>query len=543
VKPKETRVAEQQPQDLVTVTIDGVTVQVPKGTRMIDAAAQVGLNVLHYCYHPGLSAPAQCRMCLVELEGAPKLMPACTAQVADGNVIHTQSEKAVKAREGVLEFLLVNHPLDCPVCDQSGECGLQDYVAEEGRAMGRLNEPKRVFGRDDFGGDVLYEGDRCIMCTRCVRFMREVAQDERLAVVQRGHRAVIDTFYEHGLQGNVWADNVVDICPVGALISKDFLHKARSWDLDRTPSICPNCTQGCNISLQVRDNQVMRLKPRPNQEVNAFWMCDYGRLNYEWVNRGGRIEAPLVRDGDRLVSTSWSDAILRLTDRAKDRAGGVRAVVSPFAANEDLGALRQLMETLGGGTGVFRVEQGDEVTLPGFPKLKLREDRAANVRGAELLGYTRVGDAEAKGGLEEAAAHTGILVVLGDELIDAPTDFGSRASLFVYIGQFASPAARNAHVVLPATTFAEMEGSFTNADARVQRFWPALTVPGMARPAWQILSVLRAGIAGGAAAATPADAFALLGDLRPEFGQLRFEDLGPQGRPLPERPALSGAGD
>jgi NADH-quinone oxidoreductase subunit G len=183
------------------------------------------------------------------------------------------------------------------------------------------------------------------------------------------------------------------------------------------------------------------------------------------------------------------------------------------------------------------------VTLPGFPKLKLREDRAANVRGAELLGYTRVGDAEAKGGLEEAAAHTGILVVLGDELIDAPTDFGSRASLFVYIGQFASPAARNAHVVLPATTFAEMEGSFTNADARVQRFWPALTVPGMARPAWQILSVLRAGIAGGAAAATPADAFALLGDLRPEFGQLRFEDLGPQGRPLPERPALSGAGD
>src|SRR5215213_9365184 len=313
--------------ELVTCSIDGMEIQVPKGTRIIDAAAQVGVDILHYCYHAALSAPAQCRMCLVEVEKAPKLMPACVTTVMEGNVIHTQSEKSLKSREGTLEFYLVNHPLDCPVCDQSGECKLQDYVSLEGPAMGRLMEPKRIIGRDDFGGDVLYEGDRCIMCTRCVRFMREMAQDERLGVVARGHRAVIDTFFDEGMEGNIWADNVVDICPVGALVSKDFLHKARSWDLDRTPSICPNCTQGCNITLQTRDNQVMRIKPRPNPEVNSHWMCDFGRLNYPWINRVDRVEAPLVRDGARHVPMSWSDALMRLADALRGHAGGAAAVV------------------------------------------------------------------------------------------------------------------------------------------------------------------------------------------------------------------------
>jgi NADH-quinone oxidoreductase subunit G len=526
--------------ELVTVTIDGVEIQVPKGTRILDAAAQVGVDILHYCYHPGLSAPAQCRMCLVEVEKAPKLQPACVATVMDGNVIHTQSEAALKARNGNLEFYLLNHPLDCPVCDQSGECKLQDYVAEEGRAMGRLQEPKRVLGRDDFGGDVLYEGDRCIMCTRCVRFMKEVAQDERLSIVSRGHRNVIDTFFDEGLGGNIWADNVIDICPVGALVSKDFLHKARAWDLDRTPSVCPNCSMGCNVQLHVRDNQVMRLKPRPNEDVNGHWMCDYGRLNYQWINQTGRLEAPLVREGDRLVPTSWSDALVKLAEAAGSVSGDVRAVVSPFAANEDIGALKRLMEALGGGSGVFRVEQGEEIVLPGFPQLALRRDRAANVVGAELFGFERAGDAEGKGGLAEAAAHTGTLLVLNDDLEDAPDDFGANASLFVYVGHVAGAAARNAHFILPAATFAEMEGSFTNVNKRVQRFWPAMQVPGMARPAWQILGVLLAGVKGVDAPATPMQAFALLGELRTEFAGLTWDDLGIDGAQLPELGAIAG---
>jgi NADH-quinone oxidoreductase subunit G len=520
--------------DMVRCTIDGMELEVPKGTRIIDAAAMAGVDVPHYCYHPGLSAPAQCRMCLVEVEKAPKLQPSCTATVADGNVIHTQSEKALEARTGVLEFYLVNHPLDCPVCDQSGECKLQDYVAAEGRAMGRLKEPKRVQGRDDFGGDVLFNADRCVMCTRCVRFMREVAQDERLAVVQRGHRNVIDTFFDEGLDGNIWADNIVDLCPVGALVSKDFLHKARAWDLDRAPSICPNCTQGCNVRLETRDNAVMRIKPRPNMEVNSHWMCDFGRLNYEWINRGGRIEAPLVRDGDRLVGVSWADALTRLAGALRDApVRDARAVVSPFMANEDVGALRRVMEVAGGGTGVFRCETGEEVVLPGFPTLALRNDRAANVHGVELFGFRRAGGTDARGGLEEAAAHRGILFVLGDELADAPADFGANAALYVYVGHFASPAARNAHFILPATTFAEMEGTFTNVQRRVQRFWPAIQAPGMARPAWQILGVLLAGISDAPPVGTAADAFAALSAVRPEFGGLQYADLAQNGAVLP----------
>ncbi|HEX2204766.1 MAG TPA: 2Fe-2S iron-sulfur cluster-binding protein [Longimicrobium sp.] len=532
--------ANQAP-EMVTVTIDGMELQVPKGTRILDAAAMAGVDIPHYCYHPGLSAPAQCRMCLVEIEKVPKLQPACTATVVDGNVIHTQSEKSLQAREGVLEFYLVNHPLDCPVCDQSGECKLQDYVAAEGRAAGRSLEPKRVLGRDDFGGDVLFYADRCVMCTRCVRFMREVAQDERLAVVQRGSRNVIDTFYDEGLDGNLWADNIVDICPVGALVSKDFLHKARAWDLDRTPSVCPNCTQGCNVRLETRDNQVQRLKPRPNPEVNSHWMCDFGRLNYEWINRGGRIEAPLYRDNGRLVPTSWSDALTRLAGALRDvPAGGVQAVVSPFLANEDLGGLRRVIEAVGGGTGVFRCQTGEEVVLPGFPALALREDRAANVHGAELFGFARAGTPEGRGGLEAAAAHTGVLFVVGDELADAPESFGANAALFVYVGHYDAPAARNAHFVLPATTFAEMDGTFTNVQRRVQRFWPSLQAPGMARPAWQILGVLLAGISERNAVATAADAFAALAEVRPEFGALSWAALGTLGAPLD---AFAEAGD
>jgi NADH-quinone oxidoreductase subunit G len=527
--------------ETVHVTIDGMEMDVPKGTRILDAAAMAGVDVPHYCYHPGLTAPAQCRMCLVEIEKVPKLQPACVATVADGNVIHTQSEKALEARQGVLEFYLVNHPLDCPVCDQSGECKLQDYTSAEGRAMGRSLEPKRVLGRDDFGGDVLFYADRCVMCTRCVRFMREVARDERLAVVQRGHRNVIDTFFDEGLEGNIWADNIVDICPVGALVSKDFLHKARAWDLDRNPSICPNCSQGCNVRLETRDNQVMRIKPRPNPEVNSHWMCDYGRLNYEWINRGARIEAPLVRDGDGFAALSWSDALTRLATALKEASGGeARAVVSPFMANEDMGLLRRVMDATGGGSGVYRCPTGEEVVLPGFPTLALRTDRAANSNGADLFGFARAGDKDGLGGLEQAAGHGGVLWVLGDELLDAPEDFGSGASVYVYVGHFLSPAARNAHFVLPATTFAEMEGTFTNVQKRVQRFWPALQAPGMARPAWQILGVLLAGISDAAPAGTAADAFAALASVRPEFGALAWADLGQQGAALT---SMAEAGD
>lgn len=526
----------------VTLTIDGQEVTVPKGTTILKAAEQVGEKIPHYCYHDGLSSPAMCRLCLVEVQGAPKPMPSCVTQVADGQVVKTQSELALGMRKGVLEFYLVNHPLDCPICDRSGECNLQDYVHAEGRDHGRSKEPKRVFGRDDFGGDVIYNGDRCVMCTRCVRFMNEVEQDARLCVVERGNRSVIDTFFDEGLEGTHWHGNIVDICPVGALLSKDFLHKARAWDLDHTQSVCANCSQGCNIDLHVRDNLVHRVKPRENLEVNGWWMCDYGRLNYEWINHGHRLEAPVVRDETGMRAMGWKEGLRALLDRAADAGSGkVKAVVSPFASNEDLGAFAALVAELGGGEMVYRSAMADEeIPLKGFPNLARRKELAPNGKGAELVGAKRVGDDTGSGGLDDVAGHDGIVLVLGDPLQDQGADFGAKASMYVYIGWRGGSATEAAHFVLPATTFAEQEGTFTNVQGRVQRFWPALQAGGAARPAWLVLGALVAERQDGTPARTAAESFANLAEKIQAFAGLNYEELGTRGAVVNETVSLSG---
>ena len=519
----------------VTLTIDGQEVTVPRGTSLLHAAETLGTEVPHYCYHPGLTAPAQCRICLVEVEGAPKLQPSCVTMAQDGQVVHTESPAAKRMRQGVLEFYLVNHPLDCPICDMSGECKLQDYVFEEGREHGRGREPKRVFGRDDFGGDVLYYGDRCVMCTRCVRFMDEVARDSRLTVVERGSRAVIDTFFDRGLEGASFAGNVVDICPVGALVSKDFLHKARAWDLDHTPSVCTSCSQGCNIELHTRDNLVQRLRPRENQEVNGHWMCDYGRANYEWMNRPGRIEEPAMGRGGERRAADWKRGLEMLFARLRETPSTeVKVVGSASVSNEALAALSSLAGAVGTVSArVFRSPRAaGEVPLPGFPLLVRRRDLAPNVDGADLLGFERTGDDEAKGGLEDVAGHDGVLLVLGDELADQGEDFGSGASLYVYLGTFDSPAARNADFVLPITTFAEEEGSFVNARGRVQRYWQGLQAPGSARPAWLVLGALAAALGGGGTPAIAADVFAQLAAAHPAFTGLTHDEIGTSGAVL-----------
>jgi NADH-quinone oxidoreductase subunit G len=526
----------------VNVTINGITVAVPPDTRIIEAAELAGVGIAHYCYHPGLSAPAMCRMCLVEVEGLGKLQPACVTLVADGQVVNTESPRSLEAREGTLEFYMINHPLDCPVCDKSGECKLQDYVHAEGRKHGRSIEAKRVNGQDDFGGDIIYDGDRCIMCTRCVRFMREVAQDDRLGVVQRGSRSVIDTFFENGVEGNLFAGNIVDICPVGALLSKDFLHKARVWDLDNTSSICPNCSMGCNIKIDTRDNLVMRLRPRANPDVNSYWMCDYGRHRYEWMNMADRIEAPLVRSADgRLQATSWQDAMLQLVGRMDSaRSTGATVVGSAFLSNESNGLLARLAAVMGGAKPVFRSERApDEIALPGFPHLARRRDLAANVRGLEALGFQRVGTDAATGGLPATAGK--VVIVMGDSLRDAPADYGSDAALFIVLGHIATPAARNAHFILPISTFAEEEGTFTNFEGRVQRFWAAVQPPPLARPAWQIVGVLLAGLNDGTAPANAGSAFLRVGDMYDAFRGLDYATIGPRGALINEAIRLTGA--
>ena len=271
------------PDELVNLTIDGTPISVPRGTLLIEAAKQAGVLVPHYCYHPGLPVAGVCRMCLVEVEKTPKLQIACNTPVAEGMVVHTQSATAKSGRQGVLELLLINHPLDCPICDQAGECELQDFVFQEGRAGTRYTEyPKRFNPVEDFGPDVLYVPNRCILCTRCVRFMEDVAKEPVLNVSERGDRAFIGVHPDAALD-HPWAGNVVDLCPVGSLLSKDFLHKARAWELDKTPSICTGCSQGCNITIDTRDDVVVRVRPRPNHSVNGTFICDHRRSPYRWT--------------------------------------------------------------------------------------------------------------------------------------------------------------------------------------------------------------------------------------------------------------------
>src|SRR3954451_1047609 len=408
-------------EELVSVTIDGAPVSVPKGTTIIEAAKQAGILVPHYCYHPSLPSPAVCRMCLVEVEKAPKLMPACVTNVAEGQVVHVGSEKALEARKSVLEFLLINHPLDCPICDQAGECELQDYTFQEGRASTRYAEyAKRYSPVEDFGPDVLYVANRCILCTRCVRFMEDVADEPVLNVSERGDRAYIGISPEQMLD-HAWAGNVVDLCPVGSLLSKDFLHKARAWDLDKTASVCPGCTQGCNISIDTRDDVVVRFRPRPNLEVNRHFMCDYGRMNYRWLNRGDRVEAPLVREGGRHVATDWDTALDRLGQLVRGTSGTAVILASGRASTESLGLVYRMLDRLKV-TAAVQVPVGEEAPLAGVPDLALRAERAANVVGAQLLGYS----ADWPSALREVAT-AGLVIVLDADLAQSDLDVLARA--------------------------------------------------------------------------------------------------------------------
>jgi NADH-quinone oxidoreductase subunit G len=470
---------------MINLTIDGAPVSVPPGTLVIEAAKQAGVLVPHYCYHPGLPVAGVCRMCLVEIEKAPKLQIACATTVTEGMVVKTQSAPAKAARQSVLEFLLINHPLDCPICDQAGECELQDFVFQEGRGGTRYGEyAKRFNPVEDFGPDVLYVPNRCILCTRCVRFMEDVAKEPVLNVSERGDRAFIGIHPEARLD-HPWAGNVVDLCPVGSLLSKDFLHKARAWELDKTASICTGCSQGCNITLDTRDEVVVRVRPRPNLEVNHYFICDHGRMHYKWMNRGDRIEAPLIRRDGELRATDWDEALARVGGILRGASGTAVALVSPGASSEALALAKRLLSGFTW-TGAFQVVMGEEAPLPGVPNLALRAERAPNAKGAENLGYSR-DYARAL-----AAAKTAAVVLVLDDPDCAVETNGALIYLGTVLG--ADAPCRRADVILPIANVAEEEGTFTNCDGRDQRYYQAKPAPGMAQPAAWVLGELAAAL-------------------------------------------------
>jgi NADH-quinone oxidoreductase subunit G len=464
------------------IHVDGSEYEVAEGRTILQALDDLGVlmngvEIPHYCWHPKLSIDGSCRLCQVEVEGVPKLQIACNTPVADGMKIHTQTERVMQAREGVMELLLINHPLDCPICDKAGECKLQDYAFEYGQGHARTREPRRALKkRVDLGPTIVFDQERCILCRRCVRFCREVPKTGELAVLARGDHSVIETFPGAPLN-NDYSMNVADICPVGALTTKDFRFKIRVWFLEDVPGVCTGCANGCNIHLGVANNRVYRYLPRRNDAVNETWICDAGRLSYHRIGASDRLARPRARNAQGALEERTADqAIAAAAERlsrvvASKGAGAIGALASPHATNEDLFALKGFLAALGSSQSGFAVVRG------AGDALLVKPEKAANAAGARAIGF---GDARplldrVRGGAVEA------LLVFGHDVLD-PAYPGSLEALrgldtVIWIDTHHAELETIAHVILPARHAAEKQGTLTNASGRVQRVEPAVEPP------------------------------------------------------------------
>ena len=459
-----------------TITIDGKAIECAPGKTIIEAATDNGIDIPHFCWHPALSVSGNCRMCLVEVEKNPKLAIACATAVADGQVVHTNNARVIKAREAIMEFLLINHPLDCPICDEAGQCKLQDYAFTHGRGESRFVELKvHKDKRVELGPEVMFDGERCISCSRCIRFSDEVAHQPVLTFVQRGDHVSIETFPGTQLD-NPYSMNVIDICPVGALTSRDFLFKARVWDMSFNPSICPGCSRGCNIDVGVRNNEILRLEPRTNMKVNTYWMCDAGRVGeYRYVNTA-RVEQPMVKRDGTQVPASWADAFAAVAERLrKIKPDHVAVIGSPYATNEENYVLNRFAREVIGTQNVDFVRHSD----PDFADTMLRTaDRTPNTRGAVevgvvpgkgAIGVDRVVE-EIRRGAIKALYVLDQSLILKDNVVEAL----AHLELLVVHAWNHTQIAKLADVVLPTSTYAEKEGTFINATGLVQHFTPAV---------------------------------------------------------------------
>ena len=531
------------------ITVDGNEIEVPEGRTILQALDDRGLlmngvDVPHYCWHPKLSIDGSCRLCQVEVEGQPKLQIACNTPVQDGMVIHTKSERVRTAREGVMELLLVNHPLDCPICDQAGECKLQDYAYEYGVTESRTREPRRALRKNvDLGPTIVFDQERCILCRRCVRFCDEIPKTRELSVMNRGDASVIDTFPGTPLD-NAYSMNVADICPVGALTTKDFRFKIRVWFLEDVPGVCTGCANGCNVYLGTANNKVYRYQPRRNDAVNDTWICDAGRMSYKQIGAADRLQQAGVRDASgRVRFAGLDEAIAAAAERLRAvldsrGAGALAGVASAHATNEDLFTFRRLLDALGVETSGVAILRGE---ADGF---LIREEKAANGAGARALGF---GDA---GAVVEALRGGRIagLLCLGHDLLHESwlggADALSGLEAVVGIDSHQSELARAAHVLLPCRVAAEKPGTLTNADGRVQRVEPAV------EPAWEAPAEGELLVRLGAALGLPGwgggyDPRAVSRELAaavPAFSGIDLDTLSDAGQPLAGATGVRGGG-
>jgi NADH-quinone oxidoreductase subunit G len=541
------------------VTINGRTIEVAAGTNLIEAAIQVGVQIPHYCYHPRLSVVGQCRMCLVEItENGRKMQKpqaACSMQVMkDGWDVRTDVPEIEAAQRGMMEFFLINHPLDCPICDQAGECGLQDYSFKHGVAFSRFRyEDKRTYpGREriPLGANVLLNMNRCIQCTRCVRFTHEIAGTGELGFFNRGARVEIGTFPGRELNNDL-ATCVVDICPVGALTSTRFRFAERVFYLDKKPSVCTGCEVGCNITVEHRRGAIKRYKPRFNVEVNDYWMCDYGRSTFERYKALPRLASPRVRAGvgaptASMGSTgSWDAALDRISEKL-GQGGTVAILGSGFLSTEEAYLLGKIADLLGTPHRSVPVDLGPPHRIPNTKGGISGREAAPNRRGAELAGLApgvpAGSDAATALGPEELLAGDGATSC--DVLIVADSDFGMaahdpkvverlrRAKFLVVCGWADTPLAQGADVALPVANATEREGTFVNVEWRVQRCERAMPAPGQARPLVEALSDLLSRSDRAWAGLSAGSVFDRLAAEHPAFAGLSWHDLPATGAAL-----------
>ncbi len=500
--------------ETITLTIDGRPITVPKGKTVLEAAIQHGVQVPYYCYHPGLKVDGSCRVCIVKIEKMPKLQTACSTACTDGMVVVTNTPDVMEARASVFEFLLANHPLDCPVCDKGGECPLQDFSYTFGPERSRMEFPRRVFDGEgvkadvDFGPTLMLNRNRCILCTRCVRFMREIDGDAQIGIAQRGYGSEIATFEEKGVI-SLLSGNLMDVCPVGAITTRDYRFKSRPWDNpEAVDTICTFCEKGCNTTAWIKAKpewakgaQLVRMTPRLNEAVNSYWMCDIGRFDYHWIEGDRRLLQPHLRRGASTTVVPWADALMAVNS-AVTSAGGpsnVRFLVSGHASLEELFIIKQFAPTTGGVTLSWRTREKPQTK---DTKFTIPTVDAPNVRGARDLGFemgSGSGPADVSR-LRTAVEGGGVKVLyvfdsgpdgsIGDvQWVIAAKQAGKIATLIVQ-GVLQTPLASIADIVLPGAAFVEKDATYTNMTGHVQAGARVIPRPGDAGEDWQILAKL-----------------------------------------------------
>jgi NADH-quinone oxidoreductase subunit G len=537
------------PVPLLNVQIDGIWYQFPKGTRVIEACAKAGKFVPRYCYHPKLSSPGNCRMCLIEM-GMPRMGPdrkpelgpdgkpvinwmprpqiSCAQDIAEGMGVKTDSPLVQDCRHGVMEFLLINHPLDCPICDQAGECELQEFSVQYGTGGSRFHEekvkkPKHV----RLGPRVTLDDERCVLCSRCIRFMNEVAHDDVLGFASRGSHSYLTAHPGRVLDSN-YSLNTVDICPVGALTSTDFRFKMRVWFLKETKSICTSCATGCNTLIGSRQNAIYRQTPRENDDVNSAWMCDYGRLNFHFVNSTERLTEPQIRNLSTLEAASWTAALARATEDLKRfQPTEIAVIASGKMTNEELWFAKKLVDSV-------KTPNYDIVPRTGpADDLLLNSIRNPNTNGAQLLGLC---GNEPGARLQQIAAgvsqgHIKAIVALQEDLTAAgfkATDLEKLGALIV-MDILPNETSRRATTLLPSASFAEKRGSMINVKSRLQRLNRAIQSPGNAREDWEILRDLIQQLTGENGVYLIEDVFKQMAENIPHFQGLSLSKIGDLG--------------